>query len=93
MKKVKKKPEEFEVILYPLISEKAVNMIEKENKICFIVNKKAKKEDVKRVVQDQYNVKVDAVKILNDRRGRKKAMVKINKEFKADAIATRLGVV
>lgn len=81
------------VILYPLISEKAVNMIERENKICFIVGNKASKADVRRVVEKEYKVRVDAVRIINDRKGRKKAMVKINKEFKADEIATRLGVV
>ncbi len=82
-----------EVIYYPLISEKAVNMIEKENKLCFIVNKKATKPDVRNAVEKQFNVRVDSVRVLNDRKGRKKAIVKINKEFKADAIATRLGVV
>ncbi|MBN2066890.1 MAG: 50S ribosomal protein L23 [Candidatus Diapherotrites archaeon] len=83
----------FQVILYPLISEKAVNMIERENKMSFIVNKKATKADVKQNIEKQYNVKVDAVKVLNDRKGRKRAIVKINKQFKADAIATKLGVV
>ncbi len=87
------KAEESEVILYPLISEKAVNMIEKENKICFIVNKLATKRNVRRVVEKLYNVKVDEVRVLNDRKGRKKAIVKINKQSKADEIATRLGVV
>ena len=89
----KKALKEHEIILYPLISEKAVNMIERENKMCFVVNSKATKQDVKNMVEKQHKVKVDNVKIINDRRGRKKAMVKINKEFKADAIATKLGVV
>jgi len=82
-----------EVILFPLITEKAVNMIEAENKLCFVVSKKATKPDVKKAVEEAYAVKVDSVTILLDRKGRKKAVVKINKEFKADEIATKLGVI
>ncbi|MBN1940602.1 MAG: 50S ribosomal protein L23 [Candidatus Diapherotrites archaeon] len=81
-----------EVIYFPLITEKAVNMIEAENKICFIVNKKAQKTDVKNAVETLYSVKVDSVKTVNDMKGRKKAIVRINKKFKADELATKLGV-
>lgn len=82
-----------EVIMYPLITEKAVNMIEAENKICFIVNKKAEKKQVKEAVETLYKVKVDSVKTINDMKGRKKAIVRINKAFKADELATKLGVI
>lgn len=82
-----------EVILFPLISEKAVNMIEAENKLCFVVNKKATKTDVKKAVEEAYAIKVDSVNVLLDRKGRKKAIVKVNKQFKADEIATKLGVI
>jgi ribosomal protein L23 len=82
-----------QVLLYPLITEKAVNMIDAENKLCFVVDKKATKASVKKAVEDSYRIKVDAVKVLNDRKGRKKAVVKVNKAFKADEIATKLGVI
>ncbi|HLD58533.1 MAG TPA: 50S ribosomal protein L23 [archaeon] len=81
-----------EVVLYPLITEKAVNMIEAENKICFVVNSKATKSEIKKSVEKMYSVKVDSVKTLNDLKGKKKAFVKLNKQFKADELATRLGV-
>lgn len=87
-----KKLELTEVLLFPLISEKAVNMIETENKICFIANKLATKTEIKKSVETLYNVKVDSVKTINDLKGRKKAIVKINKKFKADELATKLGV-
>ncbi len=82
-----------QVLLYPLITEKAVNMIDSENKLCFVVYKKATKEAVKKAVEATYQIKVDSVKVLNDRKGRKKAVVKVNKAFKADEIATKLGVI
>ena len=81
------------VILFPLITEKAVNMIEAENKLCFIVDRKATKEEVKTAVESTYGIKIDSVKVLNDRKGRKKAIVRVNKKFKADEIATKLGVI
>ena len=82
----------YEIILYPLITEKAINMIETENKLCFIVNKRADKKTVKEAIEKNYNIKVDGIKVLNDRKGRKKAIVKVNEKFKADELATKLGV-
>ena len=87
-----KKLEAYEVILYPLITEKAINMIEAENKLSFVVNERAGKKEVKEAVEKNYAVKVDNVNVLRDRKGRKKAIVKINEKFKADDIATKLGV-
>ncbi|MFH1544543.1 MAG: 50S ribosomal protein L23 [archaeon] len=83
---------DYEVVLYPLISEKAVNMIEAENKICFIVNKKATKKEIKESVERLYKAKVDSVRVIKDMKGRKKAIVKISKGFKAGDIAIKLGV-
>ncbi len=82
----------FEVIEYPLVSEKAVGMIEKENKLCFVVNKKATKTDVKKAVETLYNVKVDSVNMMRDMKARKRAFVRINEKFKAEDLATKLGV-
>jgi len=81
------------ILLYPLITEKAVNMIESENKICFVVAKHAGKKEIKKAVEESYKVKVDEVRTVNDMKGRKKAIVKINRAFKADELATRLGVI
>lgn len=82
----------FEVVLYPLISEKAVNMIDSENKITFIVDKKATKDEIKKVLETLYGVKVEKVNIIKDMKGRKKAIVKLNKSSKAEELATKLGV-
>jgi len=81
------------IIMHPLISEKAVNMIEKENKICFIVNKNSTKQEIKEALEKEYNVKIDKVNIINDMKGRKKAIVKINKAFKANDIAMKIGII
>ncbi|MFH1586912.1 MAG: 50S ribosomal protein L23 [Candidatus Diapherotrites archaeon] len=82
----------LEIIKYPLITEKAVNMIETENKMVFIVAKSANKQMVKEAVESLYGIKVDSVNIMKDTKSRKKALVKINTKFKAEDLATKLGV-
>ena len=62
----------YEVILYPLMTESASLMVEKENKLVFMVGLKAGKSDVKRAVEQLYEVKVDAVNILITPEGEKK---------------------
>ncbi|MFA4906898.1 MAG: 50S ribosomal protein L23 [archaeon] len=91
-----RRPKELElhdVIEYPLISEKAVGLIESQNKVVFIVNKKATKTLVRNAVEKLYAVKVDSIQTIIDQKGRKKAIVKLNPKFRASDLATKLGVI
>jgi large subunit ribosomal protein L23 len=90
--KVKASLEDLGIIYYPLVTEKAVNMIDAENKITFVVSDKANKQKVKETIEKAYSVKVDKINIVRDRKGRKKAIVRLNKESKAQDLATKLGV-
>ena len=81
-----------DVIYYPLMTESASLMVEKDNKLIFIVNLKAGKSDVKRAVEQLYEVKVDQVNILITPQGEKKAFVKLNPEYKASDVAIKLGI-
>ncbi len=83
---------DLDVVLYPLVTEKAVNMIESENKITFIVNDYSGKAEVKKAVEEAYGVKVVKINIIRDMKGRKKAIVKLDKKNKASELATKLGV-
>src|SRR3989338_5106660 len=49
---------DFEILKYPLVTEKAVNMIDAENKLVFVVDGKATKQIVKKAVEELYKVKV-----------------------------------
>jgi len=80
------------IILYPLMTEKAVDQIESQNKLTFIVNLKANKYKVKRAVEELYEVKVDKVNLLITFKGLKKAFVKLKPEFKASDLAIKLGI-
>jgi len=81
-----------DVIFYPLMTESASLMVEKDNKLIFIVNLKAGKSDVKRAVEQLYEVKVDKVTVLVTPQGEKKAFVKLNPEYKASDVAIKLGI-
>jgi large subunit ribosomal protein L23 len=81
-----------DVIFYPLMTESASLMVEKDNKLIFIVNLKAGKSDVKRAVEQLYEVKVDKVTVLVTPQGEKKAFVKLTPEYKASDVAIKLGI-
>ncbi|MCS7095582.1 MAG: 50S ribosomal protein L23 [Candidatus Bathyarchaeota archaeon] len=81
-----------DVILYPLMTESASLMVEKENKLTFIVNINATKLDVKRAVEELFGVKVARVTIAITPLGEKKAYVKLHPEFKASDVAIKLGI-
>jgi large subunit ribosomal protein L23 len=81
-----------DVIFYPLMTESASLMVERDNKLIFIVNKKAGKADVKRAVEELYEVKVTKVTVLTSPQGEKKAFVRLHPEFKASDVAIKLGI-
>lgn len=82
----------YDIILYPLMTEVASRLIETENKLVFIVNIKATKEDIKRAVEELYDVKVEKVNVVITPKGQKKAFVKLSPEYKASDIAIKLGI-
>ena len=81
-----------DVVKYPLLSEDAVTLLESENKITFIVDIQSDKHDIKRAVQELYEVKVRDVKTLITPEGEKKAFVRLMPDFKASDLAVRLGI-
>ena len=82
----------YEVIHYPLMTESASLMVEKENKLDFVVNLKASKYDVKKAVEELYEVKVEKINLLITPQGEKKAFVKLHPDYKATDVAIKLGI-
>mgnify|MGYP001584080011 CR=1 FL=1 len=82
----------YEVVLYPLMTESASLMVEKENKLAFMVNLKASKSDVKRAVEQMYEVKVESVNTQVTPTGEKKAFVKLHPDYRAADVAIKLGI-
>jgi len=83
----------YKILKYPHLTEKSIGLIEKENKIVFVVDKKANKKQIKEAFEKLFEVKVDKVNLLITRKGEKKAFIKINPKFKASDVATKLGII
>lgn len=81
----------YDILLKPFVTEKSMLQIERDNKIWFIVNEKATRDQVKSAVEEISDMKVANVNILRDKEG-KKAVVKISKDFSAEELATKLGI-
>lgn len=80
------------LIVRPVMSEKAMRLMEEQNIITLIVSREANKHDIKRAVESLLGVKVDEVNTLITPRGEKKAYVRLSKEFKASDVAAKLGI-
>ncbi len=81
-----------ECIKYPFITEKATLSMEKNNSLQFLVDRRARKEQIAKEVQKMYNVKVVKVTTLISPKGEKKAIVTLSPENSAEEIASRLGI-
>ena len=81
-----------DIIKYPLSTEKSIRLMESENKLIFVVAKKAKREEIKKAIEELFNAKVSKVNIFNDVAGKKRAYVKFSDETPAIDIATQLGL-
>ncbi len=81
-----------EILIHPQVTEKAVRLIEAENKLVFVVAQNATKAEIKRAVEMLFEVKVNDVKTEITPGGSKRAYVRLDPEFAADEIAAKLGV-
>lgn len=81
-----------EVIVHPRITEKAVQLIEEENKLVFIVAEDSNKREIKRSVELLFDVEIEDVNTQITPQAEKRAFVKLSPEYNADEIAARLGV-
>ncbi|MEM0121577.1 MAG: 50S ribosomal protein L23 [Thermoprotei archaeon] len=80
------------VLVAPHVTEKSISMIERFNTLTFIVDPRSTKSDVKAAIQTLYGVKVERVRTINTPDNRKKAFVRLKPEYKAQEIATKLGI-
>ena len=81
------------VLKYPVSTEKAIRLMESQNKIVFGVDRKSNKNDVQRAFELMFKVKVTDVKTVITPEGKKRAYIKLSAESPALDIATQLGMV
>ena len=75
----------------PVSTEKAVMKIESENIITFEVDRRKIKTEIKREIEELFNVKIASVKSLI-KNGKKIVYVKLKENFRAIDLATKLGL-
>jgi large subunit ribosomal protein L23 len=73
-------------------TEKTVDLISKQNRLTFIVNDNANKQQIKEAIELLYNVKVTKVNTTINIKG-KKAYVKLAPQNLASELATKLSVI
>jgi large subunit ribosomal protein L23 len=78
--------------LKPIVTEKAVMLIERENVLTFRTEKAATRTEIKKEIESLFAVKVEKVRTLI-KENKKFVYVKLKKEFPALDIATKLGVI
>ena len=66
--------------------------MEAENKLIFVVERKANKTEIKKAVEELFNVKVVKVNTFVTPGGKKRAYIKFSQETPAIDIATQMGI-
>ncbi len=77
--------------MIPVTTEKAIMSIEKENSLTFIFDNRKTKDEIKKEIEETFNVKVEKIMTLI-RDNKKYAHVKLKKDFLAIDLATKLGM-
>lgn len=80
------------VVIRPYITERTFEQIERENKLCFIVQDSASKTQIANAVEVLYEVEVRRVNTMRTLIG-KKAFVRLTEDNSAAELATKLGLV
>ncbi|MHA1776235.1 MAG: 50S ribosomal protein L23 [Promethearchaeota archaeon] len=82
----------YAIIKKPLVTENTFDLIEDQNKIVFIVDRKANKYQIKKAIEKLYDVQVIKVNTLINTKGSKKAFVKLHPNYSAADLAIKLGI-
>lgn len=83
----------YTILKYPLTTEKNVKLMQAENKLVFIVERQANKQEIKEAMEQAFKVKVKHVNTQILPSGKKKAYITLAQETPALDVATQLGVI
>lgn len=82
----------YKAIKYPLSTEKSIKLMESENKLIFVIDSKATKDDVKKAVEKLFKAKAVKINTFMTQNCEKRAYVKFSQETPAIDIATQMGL-
>ena len=80
------------IIEHPLVTEKAMDEMDFDNKLQFIVDIDATKSEITEAIESRYDVSITKVNTQITARGEKKAVVALSEDDDAQEIASRIGV-
>ena len=80
-------------LAYPIVTEKAMVILENVNQLSFIVAKEAKKAEIKAAVEQTFGKKIVAVNTMMTTKGPKKAIIIFEEKNAAEEILSQLGIV
>jgi len=80
------------VLSYPFVTEKAMMMLENQNKLQFVVDSDATKNQIKREIERAFEQEVTHVSTMMTMDGQKKAVISFANEKAAEEILSRLGI-
>jgi len=80
------------ILQHPLVTEKAMNEMDFDNKLQFITNIDATKPEIREEVEQRYDVTVVKINSQVTPKGTKKATLTLSDDDDATEIASRIGV-
>uniref|UniRef100_A0A069DRH4 Putative ribosomal protein l23a n=1 Tax=Panstrongylus megistus TaxID=65343 RepID=A0A069DRH4_9HEMI len=83
----------YNIIKYPLTTEAAMKKIEDNNTLVFIVHLKANKHHIRTAVKKLYDIDVAKVNTLVRPDGKKKAYVRLARDYDALDVANKIGII
>ncbi|XP_046741180.1 60S ribosomal protein L23a [Diprion similis] len=83
----------FNIIKFPLTTEAAMKKIEDNNTLVFIVHTRANKYHIKASVKKLYDIDVAKVNTLIRPDGKKKAYVRLARDYDALDVANKIGII
>ncbi len=76
----------------PIVTEKAVMMIERENVLTFEIERRKTKTEIQKEIAEMFGVKIEKTRTFI-KNGKKYAYVKLNEKSPAIDVATKLGLI
>ncbi|MDS0294364.1 MULTISPECIES: 50S ribosomal protein L23 [Halogeometricum] len=80
------------VVRHPLVTEKAMNEMDFDNKLQFLVDLDAAKPEIVEELESRYEVSIEKVNTQVTPKGTKKATVRLSEDDDAQEVASRIGV-
>ena len=78
---------------HPIVTEKAMSLLENTKQLSFIVEKESRKEDIKAYLESTFGKKVAAINTMMTTKGTKKAINTFEETNAAEEILAQLGIV